>query len=189
VEEPGHDDRHQLAAAAASSIGEQDDDGRDRGDYQGVTEALSIGLAQKRAGGQIDHVGEDSAQDQEAEIHLGIPEDPTKEEDRTGDVPEDHRSVSDPIECSVGEGVGYEILFSGNVLETMRHLCQEALSFQVQRLQRGVLDPVPALQLADQKLAIGSHREPIRVVLLGKLQALDQSLVFGDVVGGVADGL
>ncbi len=79
-------------------------------------------LAHEDSRQSVDEVGENGAQDQEPEVHLGIPEDPSKEEDRSGHVPQDHRSVSDPIEGSVGEGVGYDILFPGNVLQPVRDL-------------------------------------------------------------------
>ncbi len=121
MEQPGHDDRHELAAAASPAIGQNNHDGRNRGKDEGVAPALPGGIAEQRSGDEIDRIGEDGSEDQEPEIHLGIPEDPAKEKNRPGDVPQDHRSVSDPIQGRVGERIGNGILFPRDMLEPVRH--------------------------------------------------------------------
>ena len=113
------------------------------GHDQGVAPTLAAGLAHEDPGHQIDRVGEDGPEDQEPQIHLGIPEDPPEEEDRPGDVPQDHRSVSNPIEGGVGEGVGDGILFPRDVFEPVRESWTGA-SWPPDRAacKAGVLDPV-----------------------------------------------
>ena len=57
----------------------------------------------------------------------------------------------------------------------------------VQRLQAGVLDLVPALDLARDQLRVVDHVDLRGTQLTRQLQAQQHGLVLGDVVGGLAD--
>lgn len=144
MKQPSHHDGHELATATASPIGEQDQDRRNAGNDQCVTPSLSGRLAEEGPPEQVDDIGGESPEDKQPEIHFGIPEDPSEEKDRPGDVPKDHRSVSNPIESRIGQSIGNDVFLAGNVLEPVGHGRKQPPHFEIQRLQSGVLDPISA---------------------------------------------
>ena len=86
---------------------------------------LTEGFAHEGSHDQIEGVWQKCAKDQQPQVYPGIPEDPSKQKDRSGQLPEDHRFGSKPIEGGVGEGVGDDILFPGNVLELVGDLLEQ----------------------------------------------------------------
>jgi len=189
VKQPGHYDRHELAATGASPSCNQYDDGRDGGSDQRVAPTLPEGFPQEDPHKEIDYVWHERPKDQQPQVHPGISEDPSKKEDRSGHLPEDHRFGSHPIEGSVGKGVGDGVLFPGYVLELVGKLLEKALRLEMKRLENGVFDPVAALELTDQQLAVCPNSEAVGTMSLGQLETLDQRLVLSHVVGRLSDRL
>ena len=117
MEEPGDDHGHQLATTSSSPVREEYQNCDNYGDDQSMAPPLAARLAQEDSRHEIDKIGEHGPENQQPQINLGIPEYPSKEEDRPGNVPQDHRSISNSIESGIGQGVGHEILLPRYVFE------------------------------------------------------------------------
>lgn len=136
---------------------------------------------------EIDDVGDKCPESEESNVDLRIPKNPSKEKDRPGDMPENQCLPA--VESEIGQRVGNRVLPARNMFEPMWHASEEGTRFFVEHLQWSTLDPKPTLELSDQKEAVGSQPQEVGLLDAGEFQPRDDRAVFGDVVGGDADGL
>ena len=74
-------------------------------------------------------------------------------------------------------------------MENQSSCAINSLARAVQVLQHGVLHFVDAFDLADQQFGIADQLQRLGAVLDGVFQSGDQSLIFGEIVGLVAEVL
>src|SRR6266702_938072 len=87
------------------------------------------------------------------------------------------------VDRQVGEVVRAAIFLTRHVLDLVRQPVEETHRFRVELLKLGFLDPVPTHDLLDPELGIQVDLDPIRLPLLDRLEALDECVVLGLVVG------
>jgi len=92
------------------------------------------------------------------------------------------------VHGEVGELVGEGVFVAEVVLEFgFLELMEEVIGLFVERFELGVADAVLAEHLFDDQFAVASDEKFFGAHFLRFLQACDEGLVFGDVVGGAAD--
>ena len=88
----------------------------------------------------------------------------------------------------IGEVVSFAIVFAQSVIDGKPvQLSNQLLGAGVEFLQRGILDLVDALDLAHQQLGVADDFEGFVSVLDRILERCNQTLVFGEIVGLVAE--
>lgn len=71
--------------------------------------------AQNQAEGKVDQIRNRRPQGQNPQVDFGIAEDPTKEKDRSADMPQEQADLP-PVESQIGEGVGHRVFLARHVL-------------------------------------------------------------------------
>lgn len=93
----------------------------------------------------VDDVGQNRSQGEEADIDLGIPKDPPKQEDRPAHMPEQHGSV----ESAIRQHVGDRVVLTRYVLQLVGDLVEQFSSHSMELNQPSIPHPPASFQLAD----------------------------------------